>query len=75
MAASGHLYKKLPYDPVKSFAPIVLAATQWRANEIRAREAKLLQLIGRIWRIDLTGSGAAVSPQDPEKGARRRRRG
>jgi len=28
MAVSGHLYKKLPYDPLKSFAPIVLAATQ-----------------------------------------------
>jgi len=28
IAVSGNLYKKLPYDPIKDFAPIVLVATQ-----------------------------------------------
>lgn len=28
VAVSGNLYKKLPYDPVRDFAPIVLVATQ-----------------------------------------------
>lgn len=28
MAVSGNFYKKLPYDPIRDFAPVVLVATQ-----------------------------------------------
>jgi hypothetical protein len=37
----------------------VLETSVWRAGEIRAREAKLLQLIRDTWAIDLPGMQSA----------------
>ena len=36
-------------------------ANVWRAEEIRAREAKLLGLIREIWRVDIAGMQGARS--------------
>lgn len=47
--------------PVLAITRDAVEANVWRAEEIRAREAKLLGLIREIWRVDIAGMQGARS--------------
>lgn len=45
-----------PGIPVFASNATILASTVWRAEEIRAREAAMLDLIGTLWKFDTTAA-------------------
>lgn len=60
--------KKQIYAKASAKAPLlaitrdVLGETEWRKEQIEARELRLFELIGGLWRIDLLGQRQGVRP-------------
>ncbi|RUO99697.1 MAG: DUF262 domain-containing protein [Hyphomicrobium sp.] len=62
--------------PVLAITRDVLGESEWRKAQIEAREMRLLQLVEKLWRIDLLaprqGARGAVKPvEEPEEPMRR----
>jgi len=58
-ARKREIYRGFDDTPILPITRDVLETSVWRAGEIRAREAKLLQLIRDTWAIDLPGMQSA----------------
>ena len=55
-ARKREIYRGFDDTPVLPITRDAVEATVWRAAEIRAREAKLMELIRDTWNIDLPGA-------------------
>jgi hypothetical protein len=55
-ARKREIYRGFDDTPVLPITRDAVEATVWRATEIRAREAKLMELIRDTWGIDLPGT-------------------
>ena len=60
-ARKREIYRGFDDKPVLAITRDALEASGWRAQEIRAREAKLMDLIRETWGIDLPGTQALRS--------------
>ncbi|MGZ5914400.1 MAG: DUF262 domain-containing protein [Hyphomicrobium sp.] len=58
-ARKREIYRGFDDTPILPITRDVLETSVWRAGEIRAREAKLLQLIRDTWAVDLPGTQSA----------------
>jgi hypothetical protein len=66
------VYFSTPAVPTPALNEALRGLTEWKAAQIRAREAEMLRLIEKLWHLGLKDGTAAVAP--PRKGAPTRRR-
>ncbi len=62
-ARKREIYRGFDDTPVLPITRDAVEATVWRAAEIRAREAKLMELIRDTWNIDLPGAQVREQPE------------
>jgi hypothetical protein len=67
------IYAETREGPLAALAADVVTAEAWLPHEIRAREAKLIQLLDRVWRTDILKEVA--SSQGPQQQGKRRKLG
>jgi hypothetical protein len=64
-ARKREIYRGFDDAPVLPITRDAVEVAAWRASEIRAREARLLELIRDTWNIDLPGTQVRVDHADP----------
>jgi uncharacterized protein DUF262/uncharacterized protein DUF1524 len=64
-ARKREIYRGFDDTPVLPITRDALEAAVWRAGEIRAREARLMELIRDAWNIDLPGTQVRLDQPDP----------
>jgi hypothetical protein len=64
-ARKREIYRGFDDAPVLPITRDAVEVAAWRAGEIRAREARLMELIRDTWNIDLPGTQVRVDHADP----------
>ena len=69
------IYSEAKDEPLPAITRDILAAHEWRSAQIRAREARFVTMIERMWRIGLGERFGADGAAPQRAGRRRGRRG
>jgi hypothetical protein len=64
-ARKREIYRGFDDAPVLPITRDAVEVGVWRAGEIRAREARLMELIRDTWNIDLPGGQVRIDHADP----------
>jgi hypothetical protein len=67
------VYFKTPSAPLPALNDGLRGLPEWKAPQIKAREAELLRLIEEVWHFGLKGASDGVAPPTKTAPARRRR--